>query len=224
MRILAACLATCLMMSGCMDSGSAGSPEAFSVAAKAVEGSPLDVLFRIEVEGDASGLEWSLDAEGDGLVDAGGSTFPVEVVHSFALAGVYDALVVLSGDGDPLEQTVTVEVTGVEPVVLQGSTSVASGPQKRDTGHLDCVGFQIGQDGMDCIWFELDGMDGWTFKADSDGPVADVEFLTTCDPRATSSLGMFTGNASGKVPAGSGCALLWDYGSIPATMTLTLHM
>lgn len=215
-------LSLCLLLSGCLTGGASGGAHALFLEASTVDGEPMDVLFRIGADGDPTGLEWSLDADGDGTPDAGGGTLPVEVVHSYASPGDYTARATLTGVGVEQNVTVQVSVTGVEPLVLRGTTTVVSGPQKRDTGYVDCVGFQTGQNGRDCIWFELDGVDGWAFKADSDGPEADVEFLTTCDPLTTSSLGMHVGNAEGTVPDGAGCALLWDFGSIPATMTLTL--
>lgn len=245
MRVLLALVLLLAGLSGCSDGDASEPPEPqaqdpavapdavpshpggdgippFRVKTSTVPGTELGILFRIQVQGETAGLEWSLDADGDGSADAGGGSLPADVDHVYERAGSYDAVVTVLRNETSRDLTVPVEV--VESVVLRGTTTVVSGPHKRETGHTDCAGFQAGEDGLDCIWFGLDGTDGWRFAARTEpgAPSADVEFLTACDARATASLGIHVDNADGTVPEGAGCALLWAFGANTATLTLTL--
>jgi hypothetical protein len=97
---------------------------------------PFAVTFQISSESrDASYLDWSLDADGDGVIDKTGYGLPAEAAYTFADAGDYTAIVrVEDVEGRAANASLALAivapeaVTLPEPIVFEGViTGVADG-------------------------------------------------------------------------------------------------
>ncbi len=178
---------------------------------------------------DGDVLSWHLDVDGDGVIDAEGEELPA--VHEAELeAGEYTAwLIVSDGTANATsEATFLLEEAAAdpawEPVVLEGAVDFSC--EHCWSGSLTpvhCIGLQADANGYDCRWFTLDASyigHPFTAEADDDG---DVLFQDTC---GGNDIEVFenAGNEAGVVPAGAGCAVLWNYAdqNVSASVKLTI--
>ena len=93
-------------------------PEA-DLAADAVTGeAPLNVTFTVDgLDADGDALTWTLDADGDGTVDANGTSLPGTAAFLFETAGNFTATLSVT-DGEDTA-TAMLNVTILEPVVVE---------------------------------------------------------------------------------------------------------
>jgi hypothetical protein len=91
-------------------------------------------------------------------------------------------------------------------------------------GAKGCLGFNAGVPEQDCVWTELTTeMAGKPFTAESTSGDPDLEFLAACDPASESiSTSLNPDGETGKVPAGAGCVVIWEFNSAPSTITFTV--
>lgn len=92
--------------------------------ASAVNGTaPFNVTFNMTgSDPDADNLTWTLDADGDEVMEANGTTLPANFTHTYSLNGTFNATFTVSDGTNATVSTVSIEVTAGEAV------ATASGP------------------------------------------------------------------------------------------------
>lgn len=178
---------------------------------------PLRVNFTLNAtDADRDALTWVLSF-GDASTNATGSSLPVAVQHTFD-AGTFNVTLTVS-DGTANDTvlfvlTVSPASAGGQPVVLSGEVVTNCGTQEfcYVFGAPACIGWNLMQQGIDCVWFELAApLIGLPFATDSAGDI-DLEFRSDCTPIGESvAIHGADGQESGMVPAGAGCVVLMDY-------------
>jgi hypothetical protein len=79
--------------------------------------------------------------------------------------------------------------------------------------------------GNGCIWFDiLPEHNGLPFTADSTGGDVDMAFTTSCDEMSGETVARFQedGPEAGAVPDDAECVILWEFGTVPSTITMTM--
>ena len=186
---------------------------------------------------DGDALSWELDF-GDGSTPATGDTLPATSSHPYAI-GNHTANFTLSDGTASKSYEVAVAVAGgsaAGPFVFAGDveqdcatpcelgTPVGSPPVPLP-GSKGCLGFKADMQGLDCLWTPLGPeLADLPFTLVSTAGDPDLEFLDTCDPVEGASLGTAynAGPEAGFVPAGAGCAVLWEFNAAPSTITFTV--
>jgi hypothetical protein len=177
---------------------------------------------------DGDTVVWDLDF-GDGETTSG-TTLPATVDHTYAPGNFSVAFTVTDGSArNSYSLAISVLGANVDMVVFTGAQEFPSSPLMSFeistpvvSGFLGasvCVGFNEGENGQDCVWFELDaslvGKD-FTLTADEGDP--DYEFWPACSPMDDSATppvsfaiagSIADGPESGTIPEGAGCIVIW---------------
>ena len=189
---------------------------------------PLAVEFSLEgSDADGDGLNWTLQF-GDGGNQTNGTALPATVSHNYTLAGNFSAVFTLTDSEERVSYNVTVTVTGGaevpsgEPIVIEFSTSLPCPDCFYVTdGTAACIELNAGEE-IRCDAEELPPeAPGRAFTL-TGGSDPDIEFFDTC---GGTSLEWFSNEGpeeSGVVPAGAGCAVVYDFVADGASMTLTI--
>ena len=178
---------------------------------------------------DGDTLVWDL-AFGDGST-ANGTSLPAVVNHTFAV-GNYTAEYVLTDGTDPVayDLLVTVAASGATSFVITGSTAITGSPFSSGIladgtpglGAKACSGFMTERNEQDCVFGEVPAeMAGRPYLYESSVDQPDFEFYDECAPTGTATQA-FGGEVTGVVPDGTGCVIMWNFGSATGEFTMTL--
>jgi hypothetical protein len=173
---------------------------------------------------DGDQLAWTLDF-GDGNA-TNGTSLPASVPHNYTAAGNFSVNYTLSDGLNSTSYPFNITVGGAggsTGVVVTGSTSQPGNPTTSAvTGANGCVGFNTGENGVDCVFGEIPaGLDGKPFVLVATTGAADYELWDSCAPTGTAVQG-FGGAHEGELPAGVGCVIMWEYGTATGTFTFTV--
>jgi hypothetical protein len=174
---------------------------------------------------DGDTVTWELEL-GDGTTEDG-TTLPATVEHAYA-AGNYTVNFTITDGTDPVTYALEVPVVaggGAAGIVFIQAQAVPSNPASSATvetplgniflGAAACAGFYAGENGQDCVWFELDlAFEGRGFTITSDAGDPDYEFWHACDPTNPVDVYAFAGSTAdgpeaGTIPAEAGCVVIW---------------
>lgn len=199
---------------------------------------------------DGDALSWTL-VFGDATTAATGTTLPANVTHEYTL-GNYTANFTVTDGKASADYQATLQVAAGVPaniVVASGDVSAncALACEACDpAGAVGCVPLPVfpGASGclsfyasatpapvptVDCLVVPLPAAAaGAGFTLTSTGGDPDAEFFDVCDPVMGVSLGTSwqSGPEAGTVPAGAGCAILWEFNAVtpdsPSTLTFTV--
>jgi hypothetical protein len=186
---------------------------------------------------DGDALTWHL-AFGDGN-STNGTSVPATLDHNYtAPSGNLTVHYTLTDGKSPVTYNVTLNMTGggAPAFVFTGAVAQScAGPCELGTpvgsppiplpGAGGCVDFYADKAGTFCIWTELPaGLVGKAFTLTSTSGDPDAEFFDSCDAAMGASVGTFynAGQEAGAVPAGAGCAIVWEANDGPSTLTLTV--
>jgi hypothetical protein len=191
---------------------------------------PLLVFFNLTaVDDDQDNLTWTFDADADGIPEASNanSTLPATLNFTYVAAGIFNATFNVTDGNVSVNQRVSIEVlAAIEPDVYSGATTLPGLPTIRTTGAAGCAGFAAKSNGRDCYYWTLTkDYTGSKFEATSTASAPDLVFWSTCDAvsgQATGTFATASATETGTVPAGSGCAIMWNFGSGTGTMTLKI--
>lgn len=221
----------------------ANSPPSGSISAVAGSGAlPVRVNFTLSgSDPDGDVIVWDL-AFGDSAA-ANGTVLPATVAHNYTAAGNYTAVFTITDGKESATYDVAVAVTaggsaGFTAVFSEAQSAPsnpamsAGDPSVGFAGAIACAGFHAGMSGIDCVFFELDpALEGHAYTITSDVGDPDFEFWGTCsiDPTGLPDTifaidGAVTeGPEAGIMPAGVGCAVIWNkLGPDTPTHTLTI--
>lgn len=188
-------------------------------------------------DADRDPLNWTLDANGDGALDANGTRLPGNATYTYAAPGLFNATLRVRDGRATTSQILAVNATRVTtsgPVLFtaSGNTTVPPNPlmlsEGAEQGAIACTGFGAGVSGRDCVFFTVnETIEGHPFTAVSSAGNADVDMYDICSPTGTQvTVPHFdnAGNESGTVPAGVGCIIIWDGTATKiGTMTFTVR-
>jgi hypothetical protein len=163
---------------------------------------------------------WDL-AFGDGST-ANGTSLPAEVVHDYPSAGNFTANFTITDGTDPVTYDLVVPIAGADGpqgIVFIGEQTTPTSPVASlvipnvgYAGGTACAGFVGGENGVDCVFFELEaGFEGKSFTATTDVGDPDLEFWPVCDASEVFAVAGFNnvGPESGVVPGGALCVVIW---------------
>lgn len=173
---------------------------------------------------DKDALVWDLEF-GDGN-STNGTTLPANVTHSYMnRTGNITANFTITDGKNPVTYNVTITLGGAQETLFTfaGSTLVPNPalsleiPSFGSFGGAACGSFNSGESGGDCIFTALDpSLAGNSFAVVSSVGNSEADFWDSCDPVMGTFVddGFFVGDgeATGTVPAGAGCVILWDAG------------
>lgn len=176
---------------------------------------------------DGDTLSWTLDF-GDGNATSG-TTLPAALNHTYA-AGNVTLLYNLTDGKAVTRYNATLNITGGGALLFTftASTSQTGNPftsngglagAQPGFGAAACAGFLAGENGVDCVFTTLaSSLAGKQYLVTTDAPSPDLEFRDTCE-RTGEATQAHGGALAGPVPAGSGCVVLWNFGTDTATFT-----
>jgi hypothetical protein len=236
-------------LAGCIHFGN-HAPVAKLTASVTSGDSPLNVTFS-EQASDEDGDFLTVTLGGDSRFDPtsyaeipkGTAVTPVTLHDTWIIYinGFYNVTLRVSDGEFTATDSVTLHVTGETylPSLLKAVSNVTQ-PCTRcsggvppyvgtvaSTGAMGCTGFLTGQNGTDCVWYNLrPEWDGHTFFANAtDDADADVEMRTDCTtgPQATDHYYIHQGLERDRIPSGAGCAVLWTYYKAPASIRFQIY-
>jgi PKD repeat protein len=201
-------------------------PPMASLAASAEAGeAPFPVNFTLDgTDPDGGNITWTLDL-GDGN-ETSGDALPQTHNHTYEVAGLYNVTFTVSDGIDVTVANLTINVTaGVafEQFVLSGSADLPCS-QCTAAGANTGAGFRAGMSGVDSVFGPIPAeAAGQPFTMVSSEGHPGISFRTDCT-QGGSALEAHTGTdeLAGVVPAGAGCALMWEDSFPMATLTLTI--
>lgn len=174
---------------------------------------------------DGDTIVWDLTF-GDGAA-TNGTGLPANATHSYASAGNFTANFTITDGQSPVTYNLTVPVAGAGSagiVFVQKQTTPSNPlgstviPNVGFAGANACAGFTGGDNGVDCVWFDLlPEYAGHLFTATTDVGDPDYEFWPACPfpenagapPGLAITGSTATGPESGEIPDGAGCIVLW---------------
>lgn len=175
------------------------------------------VTFAINAtDADGDELSWTLDGDGDGVVDAEGTEATVS--FTYEAAGNFVATLNVTDGNSTVTATATIEVievvvdepTGTEYPVTFSQDILLSCPHcllGPDAGQTTCLAVLLDDQGLDCAFFELPAdAAGRTFVADGLF-LPFIEFHADC---TGTDLKEWNTDGTGLIPEGAGCAVMYD--------------
>lgn len=173
---------------------------------------------------DGDGLNWTLSF-GDGSAAQSGSTLPANATHTF-VSGNYTAFYNLTDGKATSSYNVTLNITaagGAPGLTFTGDVAGYCAFCTEVLGEQDgsepaspfpSASWQSGQQGRDAVWVEVPAaLAGHAWSASTTGSDIATAAFTACGSSGKFLEMVDTGAnpETGKIPAGTGCFVLWEY-------------
>jgi PKD repeat protein len=189
---------------------------------------PLNVTFTlVGTDADGDALTWTFDADGDNSPETEGDALPAEYVHSYEVAGAYNATLAV-GDGQALtvvNVTITVSAAAEAPASQDATGSWLLGAVVAGCfGDLVGFGFPAELDGVLYASFAVDPATwgkGYTASVTSSLPQDSPGFGFLDASRTVIMSGFLGDTATGNVPNDAAFGVFWT--CLGATVEGTYH-
>lgn len=192
----------------------ANQPPQANLTADLLEGqAPVEVVFTVQVaDDDGDALQWSLDADGDGIEDANGTDL-ADVTFVYDVAGTYLATLNVTDGLDNATATVEIVVTEKPPVVHQFSCTVVLGYGLPEAS-VTISGLPVNLGG--CSLGTVSG--NWVVVESTPGASCDIQ--ADLDGDGFSDEGVVPGNVYAN---GHTITAFCYFGAVDATNTVVFH-